>query len=101
MPTNNENTLPFENIIGSCLEMYWSNNDSQLLNVFQLVEDRIKDIDFTKAYPAMFGTGVMNVNGNITEFNLQGYGLCENPAYETKVEIVDVDNYVRECSKGS
>ena len=101
MPTNNENTLPFENIIGNCLEMYWSNNDSQLLNVFQLVEDRIKDIDFTKMYPAMFGTGNMDVNGNITEFNLQGYGLCENPAYETKIEIVDIEGeYVRECSKG-
>ena len=101
MPTNNENTLPFEQMIGNCLEMYWSNNDSQLLNVFQLVEDRIKDIDFTKMYPAMFGTGNMDVNGNITEFNLQGYGLCENPAYETKIEIVDIEGeYVRECSKG-
>lgn len=99
MPTNKENTLPFENIIGNCLEMYWSNNDTQLLNVFQLREDRIKDIDFTKIYPAMFGTGTMDTSGKITEFNLQGYGLCENPAYETKVEIVDVDNYVRECSK--
>ena len=48
----------------------------------------------------MFGTGNMNVDGTITEFNLQGYGLCNNPAYETKVEIVDVDNYVRGCSKG-
>ena len=30
MPTNKENTLPLENIIGMCLETYWSNNDSQL-----------------------------------------------------------------------
>lgn len=101
MPTNEENTLPPENIIGNCLEMYWSNNDSQLLNVFQLVEDRIEDIDFTKLYPAMFGTGNINVEGNVTEFNLQGFGLCENPAYETKIEIVDIEgDYVRKCSKG-
>ena len=101
MPTNEENTLPPENIIGNCLESYWPNNDSQLLNVFQLVEDRIEDIDFTKLYPAMFGTGNINVEGNVTEFNLQGFGLCENPAYETKIEIVDIEgDYVRKCSKG-
>ena len=100
MPTNKENTLPLENIIGTCLETYWLNNDSQLLNVFQLLENRIEGIDFTKLYPAMFGTGNMNVDGTVTEFNLQGYGLCNNPAYETKVEIVDVDNYVRGCGKG-
>ena len=101
MPTNEENTLPPENIIGTCLEMYWSNNDTQLLNVFQLREDKTKDIDFTKMYPAMFGTGTMNADGNITEFNLEGFGLCENPAYETKIEIIDIEgNYVRECSKG-
>ena len=101
MPLNKEYTLPSENIIGNCLEMYWSNNDSQLLNVFQLREDKLKDIDFTKMYPAMFGTGNMNADGNITEFDLQGYGLCDNPAYETKMEIVDIEgDYVRECSKG-
>ena len=100
MPTNKENTLPLENIIGICLETYWSNNDSQLVNVFQLLENRIEGVDFTKLYPVMFGTGNMNADGAVTEFNLQGYGLCNNPAYETKVEIVDVDNYVRGCSKG-
>ena len=101
MPTNKENILPPENIVGTCLEMYWSNNDSQLLNVFQLREDKTKDIDFTKMYPAMFGTGNMNTDGNVTEFNLQGYDLCENPAYETKIEIIDIEgNYVKECSKG-
>lgn len=101
MPSNKENILPVENIIGTCLETYWSDNDTQLLNVFQLREDKTKDIDFTKLYPAMFGTGNMNAEGNITEFDLQGYGLCENPAYETKVEIIDIEgDYVRECSKG-
>ena len=101
LPTNEENTLPPENIIGNCLETYWSDNDSKLLNVFKLREDKTKDIDFTKMYPAMFGTGVMSVNGNITEFNLQGFGLCENPSYETKIEIVDVEEgkYIYENNK--
>ena len=100
MPLEHETKPNYENIVGVCLEEYWQNNDTQLMSAFHLIEDKIDNIDLTKVYPAMFGTGNMDADGNITEFNLQGYGLCENPAYETKIEIVDVDNYVRECSKG-
>lgn len=100
MPLEHETKPSCENIVGVCLEEHWQNNNTQLMSAFHLIEDKINNIDLTKVYPAMFGTGNMDADGNITEFNLQGYGLCENPAYETKIEIVDVDNYVRECSKG-
>ena len=100
MPLEHEIRPSYENIIGVCLEEYWQNNNTQLMSAFHLMEDKIKNTDLTKVYPAMFGTGNIDADGNITEFNLQGYGLCENPAYETKIEIIDVDNYVRECSKG-
>lgn len=100
MPLEHETRPSYENIVGVCLEEYWQNNNTQLMSAFHLMEDRINNIDLTKVYPAMFGTGNMDADGNITEFNLQGYALCENPAYETKIEIVDVDNYIRECSKG-
>lgn len=100
MPLEHETKLSCENIVGVCLEECWQNNNTQLMSAFRLIEDKINNIDLTKVYPAMFGTGVLNANGDVEEFNLNGYALCENPAYETKLEILDVDNYVRECSKG-
>ena len=92
MPTNEENTLPPENIIGNCLETYWSNNDSQLLNVFQLREDKTKDIDFTKMYPAMFGTGNMNTDEIVTEFYNEKEGKTVNENSRENINNSEEEN---------
>lgn len=95
LPSYKDNPLQLidlEKVIGVGVKSEWLDNNTKLTHTFKLYENKVKDIDFTNMYPAMFGTGNMDADGNITEFNLQGYGLCENPAYETRIEILDTED---------
>lgn len=86
-PTNN--AIKEEDIIGVALESQWSDDDTKLTHTFKLYEDKIKDIDFSKVYPAMYGHGELVADKHVIIFTLSGFGLCKEPAFDTEVRIFD------------
>ena len=94
LPSYKDNPLQLidlEKVIGVGVKSEWSDNNTKLTHTFKLYEDKVKDIDFTKVYPAMYGNGNLDEDGNVSNFNLLGFGLCEDPSYKTKIEIVDTE----------
>lgn len=86
---NISNSIKEEDIIGVALESRWSDDDTKLTHTFKLYEDKIKDIDFSKVYPAMYGRGELVADNHVTTFTLYGFGLCKEPSFDTEVRIFD------------